>query len=676
MTRHALWSVLLAALLLYAGACEPAAQAKTRNLLGCGTVPVLMKRYDDLHIGHKRRDAARVAKAAEVFLDRFDGSKILLSVADARALQDKAAALLGAVDRGDCSGLEGIMAARKAAHREMLKFVQETLAAEGFAVDYDLKVALDPEDRVRPASAAEQRALRTGILHLQVANLVKAGKTLDEAKAKVIKRYELIAKRVAEQDQADVYTLLLDAYAASLDPHTSYFSVDDLEDFRIGMQLSLEGIGAVLRQRDGITTIAEIVKGGAADRQGVLKPNDKILAVSQGPDGEPVDVVDMPLREVVRHIRGNKGTVVKLAVLREGDKVETFDVLIERDKINLEEQAAKLRWEQVERAGRTLNLAVLELPSFYGSSRPGGRSALADVKKLLEQVADKRADGLVFDLGFDSGGLLQYAVDIAGLFLREGAIVRVEGTSGHKQTLEDVDERVQYSGPLVVLTSRLSASASEIFAGAIKDYRRGVLVGDDHTFGKGTVQNVVDLPEGLGALKVTTALFFRPSGVSTQKIGVDTDIRVPTVFANQHVGEVSRPDALDAYKTTPFHGRRVNGDGPQRWEPVTDQLIADLAKRSAARVKASEDFKEVEQAIAKAKTAQSFMTIREVVDGDGDGDGEGESKQGASSKGDKGDKGDKDKEAELTPQVAEALQILADMIEAQGAVAKGSPAAD
>ena len=660
MPLFALRALSVTALAAVAVACGGQAEAKSDNLLGCSSLPMLMERYGQLHINSPTLGEALYGAAAKVFVERVDGSKSLLTAAEATALEAKVKAFYRDAQEGRCGGLRELLDLQVRRQEEIEAFVKKTIAAPNFAIDKRVVLDLDAEKRPWPADAAARDAFRRGLVHFQLANYVAGGQTLDAAKKKLIKRYELITRRVKEQTEGDLYSSLLDSFAAAFDPHTSYFSAEDLEDFRISMQLSLDGIGAVLRQRDGFTTINEIVKGGAADRQGQLKANDRIIAVTQGESGEAVDVVDMSLRDVVRLIRGKKGTKVRLTVVRDGADGGTFSVVIVRDKIDLDEQAAKLRWETVERAGRKLKLAVIELPSFYGGSDEGAHNATADMAKLLADARAGHADGVVVDLSTNTGGLLQGAVEIAGLFFKTGGVVRVEGTSERAQTLEDVDPRVHWSGPVVVLTSHASASASEIFAGAIKDYRRGVVVGDPRTFGKGSVQNVVNLPDGLGALKVTTSLFFRPNGQSTQLKGVEADIVVPSVFDGERFGEHTHKGALAHRSTIRFASPDAQGQGPDAWTPVTDALVARLAALSKKRVDASKDFAKVREDLAKAKKEGDVVKVAEILSGKSDLDEDGFKKD---------DEKKKTEDEKLSPQAVEAVQILADLVEASSAVA-------
>ena len=305
---------------------------------------------------------------------------------------------------------------------------------------------IDPEKRGYPATPEERDKLQRSLIHFQISNYVAADTPLDEAKRRLIQRYERRLKQLIDVPPAEINAAFLDSFAASLDPHSNYLSADVLEDFRISMTLSLEGIGVALAERDGYAVAERIIPGGAADRQKGLKPKDKIIAVSQA-DGKPVDIIDMPLRDAVALIRGKKGTKVGLTVLRQGEKTERFSIEIMRDTIDLEDQAAKLRFETREVDGKPLKLAVLELPSFYGDADPTKRQCTDDVARLLAQVKQEKADGLLLDLSRNGGGLLQHAVEISGFFVRKGEVVAIENGRGQKQVLRDPDRSILYAGP-------------------------------------------------------------------------------------------------------------------------------------------------------------------------------------------------------------------------------------
>ncbi len=263
------------------------------------------------------------------------------------------------------------------------------------------------------------------------------------------------------------------------------------------MSLSLDGIGVALSSKDGYSVVERIIPGGATDKAGALEPGDKIIAVAQ--EGEdPVDIVDRSLRDVVAMIRGERGTTVKLTVLRKNETTERFDVAITRAQVTIEDAAATLEIREVESGGKTRKLAVIDLPTFYGDTDPSKRQSQRDVKDLLRQIREAKADGVLLDLSRNGGGKLDSSVDIAGLFIRNDNVVAVKNVFQEVQYLADRDEDIVYDGPLVILTSRITASASEIVAGAMQDYGRAVIVGDDHTFGKGTVQSYVNQPGRLG----------------------------------------------------------------------------------------------------------------------------------------------------------------------------------
>ena len=630
-----------------------AGPAHAKNRLTCGLVPRLMGQFLELHVAYRGPDTKLRDRIVTQYIDRIDPSKSILLASEAEAMRTRLIAVLDAVGDGKCDGLMEIHTEQIARQRENRAFVRKLLANKSFAVDRSIELNLDRDSRQRPKTVAERDELRRKLIHFQMAGYLRSGTKMAEAKKKLLHRYEIGSKRLRELKEPELLSDLLDTFAISLDPHSSYLSADQLEDFRIAMQLSLEGIGAVLSSEDGYTVVQEIVTGGAADRNGGLVAKDKIVAVAQG-KGDSVDVVDMGLREVVRLIRGKKGTAVRLTVLRKSETVERHEVTIIRDKIDLKEQAAKLTWKTIESDGEKVKLAVLDLPSFYGGGK-SGRNCTDDVRRLLEEARAGKAEGLLLDLSRNSGGLLQAAVEITGFFVKTGAVVGVDGPRSDKELLEDEDARVQYTGPLVVLTSRASASASEIVAGAIKDYRRGVIVGDDHTFGKGSVQHVVNLRPGFGALKVTMAMFYRPGGESTQSMGVPVDMRVPSGLRVENLGEKFQTYALPPTKIDAFLSAGVNGTGGlDHWTPVASTVIAALAKRSGQRIAKDKDFIELAENIEKADTRGEVVRISELFE---DEEKKNDKKKDAEKK-----NKDKDDKAFVRPNVRESLNVLADLV--------------
>jgi carboxyl-terminal processing protease len=635
------------------------ASAETR--LSCERVPELFRTYLQKHIDfHYLNDELRT-RAIDNYVKRIDPSKVLFLQDEVTALESSMVGIFQDIREGDCSRLLGIEKDVRVRVKAMEDMVRTILSDENYALDENATLILDPEKRGHPANAEAQKELMLQLIHFQISNYLSSDMDLAEAKEKLIHRYELKTKRANEITDEDVYAAFLDSFASALDPHSNYFSRDHFEDFQISMGLSLEGIGVALSSRDGYSVVEKVIPGGAAAMVGVLEPQDKIIAVKQDDSDDTVDIIDMDLRDVVRLIRGKRGTTVHLTVLRQGETTERFQVSIVRDKIRLEEAAAKLRVEEVETEEGKLKLGVLDLPSFYGDRNPGERQSSRDVEKLLREAKEKELDGLVLDLSRNGGGLLENSVDIAGFFIERGGVVAVRDGFAKVQVLRDRNSKIIWDGPLVVLTSRVSASASEIVAGALKDYDRAVVVGDGHTFGKGTVQSMVQLHQGLGALKVTTALFFRPGGRSTQNDGVASDVVVPSPFNIDEYGERYQPYALPGQAIPPFvEEKAVPKQGQQvstPWKPVTDDIVAELNRRSAERVASDEKFTELEEKLAKARAQNGVMRLGDMM-----------AEQAEEQK----DKGDDSVEAqagdddlELTPQQQEALRILVDLVELQ-----------
>ena len=617
--------------------------------LDCAALPELMQDFVRGHVHRTELGPELEARTVDTYLRRIDPSRMLLTRAEVRAVNESMRGVFDRIRAGDCKSLSELHKNMVRQHERTAKFVREFVSADGYALDEKARLVLDPEERGSPATPEERDALLKSWVHFQIATYVANGTPLPEARRKLAERYDRRFRRLLETPPQDVYGDFLDAFAGSLDPHSSYLSAKVLEDFRIGMSLSLEGIGVALAEEDGYAVAERIIPGGAADRQKTLRPKDKIIAVAPKGDGEFVDIIDMPLREAVALIRGKAGSRVDLTVVREGEGTERFNVAIVRDKIDLEEQAASLRFEEREVGGRKLRLAVLGLPSFYGDADPTQRQSTKDVERLLRQVAEEKADGLLLDLSRNGGGLLQHAVTVSGFFLRSGAIVAIENSDGERQIQRDHDRSVLYSGPLVVLTSRVSASASEILAGALKDYRRAVIVGDDHTFGKGTVQTVATLPHGDGALKITTQLFFRPGGLSTQHDGVASDVVVPSLLAGEEYGEKTQPYSIPPHETTAFLSDTANGT-ESHWQPLTDPILAELGRRSHDRVEGNPEFAEIRKKVAERDARPPSVQVSEFL---------AERKQDERAE----PAGTADpKEEERRPEVEEAIWVLTDLV--------------
>jgi carboxyl-terminal processing protease len=401
-------------------------------------------------------------------------------------------------------------------------------------------------------------------------------------------------RQALQSTSNDVFQWYMNAVAQAFDPHTAYFSPRNTENFNIQMRLSLEGIGCVLRMEDEQVTVVELVTGGPADLSQQIRPSDKIVAVAQGDKDAWVDVVGWRLDDVVEKIRGPRGTVVRLKILpgKAGATASEKSVRLVRDTIKLEKQAAKSEIKTFkDSGGRELRVGVITIPAFYSdfeAARRGVknyRSTTRDVRRLLKEL-EGRIDGLVLDLRENGGGSLQEAVDLTGLFIDDGPVVQVRNSGGRVEVEEDEDEGQVYNGPLAVLVDHASASASEIFAGAIQDYGRGIVIGDP-TFGKGTVQTLVDLSrltrnsEPQGQLKITIAKFYRVSGGSTQHRGVLPDIAIPSALDSKDLGESAQKNALpwDEIPATRYQGDRH-----------LVMMTPELNRRHQARVSSDPDY--------------------------------------------------------------------------------------
>lgn len=388
--------------------------------------------------------------------------------------------------------------------------------------------------------------------------LVKVtGKSFAVCAETVGKRYENLLKFSGKTKSEDVFQLFANAVTELADPHTNYFSPRSSEDFNMSMSLSLEGIGATLQTENEYTKVREVIKGGPADKSKKIMAGDKIIGVGQGKDSDIVNVIDWRIDDVVALIRGKKGTLVRLEIMPVNEPNKTKIIELVRDKIVLEDQSAKSSVKEITRNGKTYKLGVVSIPTFYidfaAAQRgdPNYKSTTRDVKKLIADLKKQKINGLMIDLRNNGGGSLQEAVELTGLFIGQGPVVQVKNTDGSIKSEYDFDNEVFYDGPVTVLVNRLSASASEIFAAAMQDYGRAIVVGED-TYGKGTVQNMIDLDNFIkldngkkpGQVKLTIAKFYRINGSSTQHKGVTPDIVFPGVLDGHKYGEDASPFAL------------------------------------------------------------------------------------------------------------------------------------
>ncbi len=671
MNRTTLRALLISlTLILAASAAQRDAHA---SALSCETIPTFMNRYLSQHIHYQQLTPELRTRTIEVFLRSFDPSQSVMLESEIEAMKAQLLAAFDEIEKGNCSAISTVHQKFTQRQKEIETFVKDFVGADDYAIDMDVEIIIDAKKRGYPKTVAERDQLTRKLIHFQMSNYISDVTPLAEAKELLEHRYELRTKRIAELDSVDLYSNFLDAFATSLDPHSNYFSAEMYEDFRISMSLSLIGIGVALSERDGFAVVERIIPGGAADALDVLKQNDKIIEVAQG-DEQPVNIIDMPLRDSVSLIRGKKGTTVRLTILRQEESTERFTVAIVREEISLEGQAAALRFEEREVDGHTLKLAILELPSFYGDSDPSKRQCTDDVADLLRQVSEAKADGLVLDLSRNGGGLLNHAVTVSGFFLRKGEIVKVQDVRGQEEVLSDSDESILYAGPLVVHTSRVSASAAEILAGALKDYKRAVIAGDDHTFGKGTVQTVQSLPPGLGALKITTAMFYRPGGKSTQHDGVEADVIIPSTLSGDDFGEKHQPFSIEGNSIDAFRSSyAIANPRTNSWTVVNKEMVEKLASESKRRIEASAEFAEVYEKLAEYRENAGVIRPADLVERREEEREKSNDSQSTSSDGDlNGDAGTPDQEAvdqalekdeeEISPQLAEATNVLVDLI--------------
>jgi carboxyl-terminal processing protease len=547
---------------------------------------------------HHPLDEQLAAKLLDRYLEALDGDRSLFLQSDVDELAGLRKGLPGASLAGDTRAAHTIFARYLQRLEQRVAYSNEMLRSGNFDFDGHDAFAFDRDKAARPKTLDEARAiwreaLRAEYLQEKLGDKspkpAEITKTLERRHAQRLKSMRTLGKD-------EVLALYLDSLAHVYDPHSDYLGHEEMESFSIEMSLSLFGIGAALGNEDGACTIHELIPGSPAEKSGQLKPGDRIIAVAQA-KGEPVDVTDMPLARIVELIRGPKGTVVTLTVLPPvGSAGTARTVKLVRAEIKLEDQQAKAHVIDVpEPGGGTARLGVVDLPSFYSGER-GGSGAAADVAKLLAKLKGEGVTGVILDLRKNGGGSLEEAIKMTGLFIKSGPVVQTRDPRGVKVET-DPDPGVAWDGPLIVLASRFSASASEIAAGALQDYGRAIIVGDTTTFGKGTVQTVLSLGPMMdraklahaydpGALKVTIAKFYRPSGASTELRGVTSDILVPSRSEAAPVGEDKLKDPLPWDTVPAARFERQNRVSPH---------LAELRQRSASRVNVDPGFSELRQ---------------------------------------------------------------------------------
>jgi carboxyl-terminal processing protease len=631
--RHLFLGWMLAGVTLAAGAlaaqvsaAELKPQAQDRQI--SKTVARLLV---DEHLSKQPLSEEMSRRAFTTYLKMLDPMKVYFTQADVDEFTKYQNVLADMIKKGDVSVAYIVFDRFLQRIDERLKLVDELLS-QPMDFNGDEYMSTDPKQMTYAKDDAEMRDRWQKRLKYDLLSK-KADKVADkEAHDKVERRYHSLDKRMHQMSSDEVLERYLTALTTSFDPHTDYMSPKTVENFDINMRLQLEGIGAALEYEleEGCTKVSRLIPGGPAEKDGRLKPEDRIVGVGQGLDGEIADVADMSLNDVVDLIRGKAGTVVRLKVQAatggdpkiiditrasielkdEEARAEIFETQAPNPnapKPTTEEMAKSLIIEtDVHKAdGKPYKIGVIDLPSFYMDMKGAKlglvdyRSTTRDTQRILDDFNSKGVDAVVLDLRRNGGGSLVEAVSLTGLFIDEGPVVQVKDSAGRVQHYDDTDRGVAWAGPLVVLQSKFSASASEIFAGAIQDYGRGIVVGDKTSHGKGTVQSLLDVsgplfgnlsnaPQ-LGALKITIQQFYRPDGDSTQNRGVVSDIELPALTTHFDVGEADLDYALKFDHIDPASYEKTS--------MVEPELVKQLRERSEKRVAESDDFKKLNQKI-------------------------------------------------------------------------------
>ena len=567
------------------------------------------------HISAQSLNDTISQRSLELFVNSLDPMKLYFYQSDIDEFDQSSTLIDDMVRNGDLSLAYTIFGRFIERVDERVAVALELLDSD-FEFNTDETIIIDPEAAKFASTPEESRDRWRRQIKYAILDLKDEGKEGDEALEQLRRRYSRYARRWRQTDSDDLLEMYLTAVTTAYDPHSTYMSPGTLDDFQIQMSLNLDGIGAQLREKDGNTIVTRVIPGGAAAKHGKLTTDDAIVSVGQGDQGEMVDIVEMPLTDVVDLIRGKAGSVVRLGVKPGGvGNVEVYKIV--RARIELEESAA--RGEVIEHtlpdSNGTLKLGYINLPSFYldmesaRQDKSDFRSSTRDVRRILYDFQQKNVDGVVLDLSKNGGGSLTEAINLTGLFIDRGPVVQVKNSDGSVQQYADEESGTAWDGPLVVLTSKFSASASEIFAGAIQDYRRGIVVGDPATHGKGTVQTLMDLGQQLfrtnranyGALKVTLQQFYLPDGQSTQRKGVAADIILPSITAKMDIAEGDLKYALD-------HDA-VNAAKHELYSMVPADLLGNLRKRSEERVSKDTEFADLLRRISSYVGQKEQNTI-------------------------------------------------------------------
>jgi carboxyl-terminal processing protease len=603
-------------------------------------VTTLMKRE---HLSKHPLDDEISRRGLELFIKNLDSMKLYFYQTDIDEFSQKKNELDDMLLAKDVNFAYTIFGRLLKRVDERVALVDELLKQD-FDFTVDETLVTDPDKLAFPKTPEEAKQrwikrLKYDLLLLKAEKSAEkkegvAAPSNEDPKERLKRRYHSFAKRMHQTDSNELLEMYLSAFTNGFDPHSTYMAPASSKNFDIIMSLQLEGIGAQLKMTDGYTVIDKLIPGGAAAKQGELKVGDHVVSVGQGDEGEIVDVAEMKLNDVVDLIRGRAGSIVRLGVTS-GVGGDIRIIKITRAKIELKDSEARAEIiEEGKKAdGTPFKIGVIDLPSFYmdmGRARDGSddfKSCSRDVRKILNDFNAKKVDAVVLDLRRNGGGSLTEAINLTGFFIEDGPVLQVKDPDGRVQQYDDTDRGILWKGPLVVMTSKFSASASEILAGAIQDYGRGLVIGDSATHGKGTVQTMVELgqqmfrianPPDLGALKLTVQQFYRPSGDSTQQRGVLADLTLPSITDHMDVAEsdLDYPVPFDKVPATQF----------DKFDAVSPNMIGTLKELTAGRMKKSEDFQELQRDIERyveQKTKKEvplsetkFMARRAELDAD------------------------------------------------------------
>lgn len=617
--------------------------AASSGALTAGTTPVAALQPEP-HFGYAERLVTRLLATShyarrplddtlsgelfERYLDALDGTRSYFTAADITQLRGQYGTTLDdALARNDVRpayAIYGLYAQR------LEERVARALRLLDQRPDFTIVEAYRFDRKGMPwaADAAALDELWRQRIKNDLIGLMLTGKTWEESRDLLRKRYENFLYRAHQVKSGDVFETYMNSLAVLYDPHSSYLGPRDSEEFAISMRLKYEGIGAALQVQDEYVMVARILPGGSAARTGELKENDRITAVGQSPEFAMTDVIGWRLDDVVRLIRGAKDTQVRLQVLPAGAAPGEPEkqITLARGEIKLEDRAAKKEVSEVKRGERTYRIGVIRLPTFYQDfegRRSGAQdytSTTRDVKRLLDELVAEQVDGVMLDLRDNGGGSLQEAAELTGLFVDVGPVVQLRTQSGKVEVMSDPTPGVSYNGPLAVLVNRFSASASEIFAGAIQDYGRGLVIGSN-TYGKGTVQSLVDLNQwvrpgaelcgeppcgapDIGQLKLTIGKFYRVTGSSTQHRGVVPDVALPALIDPTEFGESSQPSALPWDSIQPTEHRALQ---------IARGLVPALSREHDRRAERDAEFKLFMAELSEAKIASAKDSVSLVL---------------------------------------------------------------